>query len=216
MPPKNALKYYKEKSYYHIYNRGVAKQNIFNSEIDYKTFLNYLKIYLVPEDLQRLSSQVAPTKILKNYADSVDLLAYCLMPNHFHLLIYQINQFDITNLMRSIGTKYSKYFNRVNDRTGPVFESRYKAVRIIEQKHLVYMSKYIHRNPLPIIPAKTVLEGYKYSSYGNYLGRFSQAWVKPKKILDHFNSINKLLTYKKFVEKVDDDLKGLQNKLIDS
>ncbi|MBU1085289.1 MAG: transposase [Candidatus Beckwithbacteria bacterium] len=216
MPPKNALKYYKAKSYYHIYNRGVAKQNIFNSEKDYKVFLSYLKIYLTPEDLQGQSLQVAPSKQLKNYSETVNLLVYCLMPNHYHLLIFQKEKYNIADLMRSIGTKYSMYFNRTFKRTGPVFESRYKAVRIIEQNHLVYLSKYIHQNPLDVLPARTVLAGYKYSSYGNYLGKFSQSWVKPKKILDYFDSVNKLLSYKEFVEKFDDDLKGLQNKLIDN
>lgn len=215
MPPKNALKYYKEKSYYHIYNRGVAKQKIFNSEVDYKTFLSYLKIYLTPEDLQRQSLKVSPSRTLKNYSEPIQLLAYCLMPNHYHLLIFQKDKYSIVNLMRSLGTKYSKYFNRANERTGPVFESRYKAVRIVEQDHLVYLSKYIHRNPLDILPTKTVLEGYKYSSYGNYLGKFTQGWVKPKLIKQYYLSVNKLMTYKKFVEDVEDDLRGLKNKLID-
>jgi len=215
MPAKNSLKYYKEKSYYHIYNRGVAGQNIFNSKEDYKVFLSYLKIYLTSTDLQGQSLKVSPSRELKNYSKTVDLLAYCLMPNHYHLFVYQEEKYNIAELMRSIGTKYSMYFNRACKRTGPVFESRYKAVQVIEQDHLVYLSKYIHRNPLDILPTGTVLEGYKYSSYGNYLGNFRQEWVKSKKVLDYFRSVNKLLTYKTFVEKVDDNLKGLQNKLID-
>lgn len=216
MPSKNVLKYYKEDSYYHLYNRGVAKQNIFNSEKDYKVFLDYLKIYLSPIDLQGRTLKVAPSRELKNYSEEVTLLVYCLMPNHYHLLVHQTTKYAITDLMRSLGTKYSRYFNNSNDRVGPVFQSRYKAVRIIEQDHLVYLSKYIHRNPLEILPTRTDLVGYKYSSYGNYLGRFSQKWVKPDLVKKHYTSTNKLLSYKKFVEDVDDNLKLLQNKLIDS
>ena len=216
MPAKNALKYYKEKSYYHVYNRGVAKQKIFHSKEDYKVFLSYLKLYLTPTDLQGQSLKVSPSRTLKNYFEAVELISYCLMPNHYHLLIYQEKKHDIANLMRSIGTKYSMYFNRKYKRTGPVFESRYKAVQVTEQDHLVYLSKYIHRNPVDILPSRTVLEGYKYSSYGNYLGMFSQDWVKPERVLKYFTEVNRLVTYKKFVEEIDDDLKGLQNKLIDA
>jgi len=216
MPSKNILKEYREKSYYHIYNRGVAKQNLFNSEQDYKVFLDYLKIYLSPIDLQGRTLKVAPSRELKNYSKVAELLAYCLMPNHFHLLVYQTDKSAITNLMRSLGTKYSRYFNKTCDRVGPVFQSRYKAVKIIEQDHLVYLTKYIHKNPIDIRPTRTDLVGYKYSSYGNYLGKFSQNWVKHNKILNMYNQANKYLSYQKFVEVIDDNLVGLKNKLIDN
>ncbi len=76
MPAKNALKTYKKSSYYHIYNRGVAKTNIYKSEKDYKVFLDYLKIYLTPINLQGESLKVAPSRELKNYYDYVKLIAY--------------------------------------------------------------------------------------------------------------------------------------------
>jgi len=216
MPSKNVLKYFKENSYYHIYNRGVAKQNIFKNDKDYKVFLDYLKIYLSPVDLQGRTLKVAPSRELKNYCDTAELLAYCLMPNHFHLLLFQKDKYSMSDFMRSLGTKYSVYFNRANNRVGPVFQSRYKAVRVIEQDYLVYLSKYIHKNPEEILPTRTDLVGYKYSSYGNYLGRFSQNWVKPKKVLRLFRSNIESMSYKKFVESKEDDVGFLKDKLIDS
>ncbi len=210
------MKYFKENSYYHIYNRGVAKQNIFKNDKDYKVFLDYLKIYLSPVDLQGRTLKVAPSRELKNYCDTAELLAYCLMPNHFHLLLFQKDKYSMSDFMRSLGTKYSVYFNRANNRVGPVFQSRYKAVRVIEQDYLVYLSKYIHKNPEEILPTRTDLVGYKYSSYGNYLGRFSQNWVKPKKVLRLFRSNIESMSYKKFVESKEDDVGFLKDKLIDS
>ena len=76
MPAKNSLKEYSPDSYYHVYNRGVAKQNIFLDQQDYKTFLSYLKLYLTPANLQGQSLQVAPSKKLKNYTQELKLLAY--------------------------------------------------------------------------------------------------------------------------------------------
>lgn len=208
MPAKNALKKYKENSYYHIYNRGVAKANIFKCEKDYKVFLDYLKIYLTPMDLRGESLQVAPSKELKNYAEEVDLIAHCLMPNHFHLLVYQKNKDSINYFMRSLATKYVRYFNSRYDRVGPLFQGVYKAVKVVDEEQLIYLTKYIHRNPIDISTARRVLAGYKYSSYGNYLGLFKQGWVKPGRILRFYSDSNKLIydkTYKEFVEEIEDD-----------
>src|SRR3989344_6017769 len=178
MPAKNVVKEYQEKSYYHLYNRGVAKTNIFLDKADYKTFLGYLKFYLSVPSLQGLSLKVSPSRQLKNYEQRIKLLAYCLMPNHFHLLVYQENLDDINYFMRSLCTKYSMYFNKKYHRVGHVFQGSYKAVLVSSEPQLVYLSKYIHRNPLEFLPSGIILEGYKYSSYGNYLGLFNQTWIK--------------------------------------
>jgi putative transposase len=215
MPAKNVLKYYKKNSYYHIYNRGVAKNKIFLNDKDYKVFLSYLKIYLSPIELQGPSLKVSPSRALKNYSESVELVAYCLMPNHFHLLIYQNAQYAMRDFMRSLATKYAIYFNRKSDRVGPVFQSRYKAVRIFDEDQLIYLSKYIHHNPIDLLPARTDLVGYEYSSYGNYLGRLKQKWLKPGKVLSHFNRSNKMLSYKGFVEELENGYKMIKDKLID-
>jgi len=201
MPQKNSIKEYRENSFYHIYNRGVAKQSIFVDDKDFKTFLSYLKLYLLSPILQGDSLQVAPSRVLKNHTKNVDLIAYCLMSNHFHLLIYQRNSESINYFMRSLATKYSVYFNKRYKRVGPVFSGVYKAVKVTSENQLSYLSKYIHRNPLDFLPTRRLLVGYKYSSYLNYLGKFSQAWVKPSKVLELFKSS---VEYRKFVEEEDE------------
>lgn len=210
MPSKNIIKEYVEEACYHVYNRGVAKQAIFLNEQDYKVFLSYLKIYLSKKDeLQK----IAPTRQLKNFFEEFILLAYCLMPNHFHMLVWQKNQRTIANFMRSIGTKYSRYFNKKYHRVGPVFQSRYKAVLVKTENQFIYLSKYIHRNPLP---TRTDLVDYKYSSYMNYLGLINQTWVDKSEILSYFSKLNPKESYKEFVEEIDErDLLMIKDAMLD-
>ncbi len=210
MPSKNIIKEYVDEAYYHLFNRGVAKQDIFLDEQDYKTFLSYLKIYLSKKDE---SQKIAPTRQLKNFFEELTLLAYCLMPNHFHMLVWQKNQRTMANFMRSIATKYSRYFNKKYHRVGPVFKSRYKAVLIRREYQFIYLSKYIHRNPLP---TRTDLVGYKYSSYQNYLGLINQTWVNKTEILSYFSKLDSNKSYKQFVEEIDErDLLMIKDTMLD-
>jgi len=201
MPSKNVIKEYSPQSYYHLYNRGVAKQSIFRDEKDYKTFLSYLKFYLTPIVVDK---SISPSKQLNNFFADVVLLSYCLMPNHFHFLLYQDKLTSITSFMRSLMSKYSRYFNTKYQRVGPIFQGKLKAVAVTSEEQFTYLSKYIHRNPLAIQPARSDLAGYKYSSYQNYLGLFNQTWLNTSEILSYFSKTNSGESYKKFVEEVDE------------
>jgi len=216
MPAKNVIKEYHENSYYHLYNRGVAKQPIFLDDHDYKMFLYYLKIYLSQPNLQGETLKVPPTRQLKNFYNRLKLLAYCLIPNHFHLLIYQTEAEGINLFMRSFATKYAIYFNHKYNRVGTIFQGAYKAVLVKNEQQLIYLSKYIHRNALEILPTRSLLEGYKYSSYGNYLKLFQQDWVKPDDILDLFSTSKYSDSYRSFVEETDErDLLTIKNVVIE-
>lgn len=215
MPAKNIIKEFAPESYYHIYNRGVAKQKIFLDNQDYKVFLSYLKLYLIESNLQGRTLKVPPTRKLKNYCNLARLLAYCLLPNHFHLFIWQKEKNTITNFMRSMGTKYSMYFNKKYHRVGPIFQGRYKAVMIKTETQFIYLSKYIHRNPLSL-PTRTDLEGYKYSSYQIYLGKFTQNWVDKSDILVYFSKKKIAQSYRQFVEEIDErDLILIKDQMLD-
>ena len=202
MPSKNAIKKYEAGAYYHIYNRGVEKRIIFQDDKDYKTFLSYLKFYLSPptkhdlhSDLQGVSLKaIPPSRVLKNYHDEIELLAYCLMPNHFHLLVHQTTVSAINYFMRSLSTKYVCYFNTRYKRVGHLFQDTYKAVKIESEQQWIHLTKYIHLNPLDLHPFKESpcrLTEYKYSSYPNYLGKFKQSWVKPNEILANISKVGK-------------------------
>jgi len=216
VPSKNAVKEYEAGGYYHIYNRGVEKRLIFMDEMDYSVFISFLSVYLSQEDLQGsslkdLKESVPPSRVLKNYFGEIKLLAYCLMPNHFHLLVKQESEHGIDHFMRSLSTKYVRYFNSKYKRIGPLFQGIYKAVRIETEYQFVYLSKYIHRNPLDIITYKDDpcrLGEYRFSSYENYLNKFWQSWLDTEEILGLFGSVNKrrsYVNYKEFVEGTSDE-----------
>lgn len=198
MPAKNALKPYITDAYYHIYNRGVNKRLIFKEDRDYKIFLSYLSFYLT---LQGLSRKY-PSKPVNNFAEQLDLIAYCLMPNHFHLLVHQQHKDTINHFMRSLMRKYVQCFNTHYHRIGPLFQGRYKAVLIESEDQLLYTSKYIHLNPIKT--SGTVPEVYPFSSYQNYLGKINQIWVKTQPVLDCFSKIYPHLSYQDYINTPED------------
>ena len=210
MPGKNTIKQYVENGYYHVYNRGVEKRTIFEDEQDHKVFLKYLKEYLsAPPDTTTLRKPITVQgasfkgipRQRKNYQKEIELIAYCLMPNHFHLLLKQNSKNSMEKFMRSLATRYSMYFNRKNDRVGKLFQGHYKASLILEDPYLLHLTRYIHLNPLDY----TEDLGGAYSSYGDYLGLRNTIWIKPDIILSFFNQktipeIEKVNSYRDFVE----------------
>lgn len=212
MPAKNSIKEYASESFYHLYNRGVAKQNIFLDDQDYKVFLSYLKTYLCAP---AQTEAEAPSRKLKNFFSLIKLLAYCLMPNHFHLLIWQKEIDGISSFMHSLLTKYSLYFNRKYQRVGPVFQGKLKGVTVQTENQFLYLSKYIHRNPLDLT-SRPGLEVYSYSSYRNYLGVINQTWVDTSDILSYFSKSRLGNSYKAFVEELDErDIPTIKDIMLD-
>lgn len=214
MPSRNVVKQYVENGYYHIYNRGVEKRLLFQDQQDYSVFLMYLKEYLLPKDEDFLLKQLASPntsrdekqKILKilrlnNFSESISLLAYCLMPNHFHFLIKQTTPLAIDQIMNSLGTRYTMYFNRKYRRVGRLYQDVYKAVNVMRDEQLLHLSRYIHKqafgvqgDPLNSQPC----------SYADYMGTKSSSWVKPTEILAFFSKRAPIADYALFVQEQDD------------
>ena len=196
MPAKNTVKQFVEEGFYHIYNRGVEKRDIFLDQQDYAVFLSYLKRYLDPD----LGSD--PHSI----ADEVDLLAFCLMPNYFHLLVKQHTLYGITKLIRAVCTNYVMYFNKKYDRVGTLFQCKYKGILIDNDIYLLHLSRYIHLNPLGIgSDPKMDPKIYPYSSYRDYLGKKKAKWLKPDTVLSFFKTARKTslrdyFSYESFVD----------------
>lgn len=212
MPAKHAIKEFVRNSYYHIYNRGVEKRLIFGDAQDYAVFLSYLKTYLLPKDEALLHAVLAePTSTpkqkdqalkqlhLNNFSDTVRLISYCLMPNHFHILIKQTDATIINYFMRSFCTRYSLYFNRRYRRVGGLFQGVYKAVRVETDDQFLHLSRYIHRNPIALASQGESLQSYAYSSYPQYLGRSRATWVHPEDVLAYFSKSQKH-SYQEFIE----------------
>ena len=196
MPSKNSVKPYIENGYYHLYNRGAGKNPIFFNPQDYSVFLSYLKEYLsvpvppTPEELMRMDY----TYIRRNYHDNLDLLAFCLMPNHFHLLVKQKEARIIESFMRSLTTRYSVYVNSHYGMTGHLFQGVYRGVLVDREGYFLWLSRYIHRNPLELIKNGERLADFEYSSYPVYLGMRKNEWVNTKEIMGSIKN------YKSFVE----------------
>ncbi len=226
MPRKHSIKTYIKDGFYHIYNRGVEKRNIFLDEQDYKVFLSYLKYSLSPPPkknavlkiftLQGLPFKGVP-RMPKNFVNDLELHTYCLMPNHFHLLIKQLTEDAMRSFMNSIITRYSMYFNKKYDRVGSLFQGVYKAILINDNSYLLHLSRYIHVNPSEY--TSNLLEAY--SSYAEYLKIRKTSWIKTDFIMNFFEQttipeIKKVNSYKQFVENYKTDGKlVLENLTID-
>lgn len=183
MPRRNVVKKDLADSFQHAYARGHSKHKIFLDEQDYITFLNMLQRYLAAEEAHDRFGNSYP-----NFYNKVDLLAYCLMPNHFHLLVYQHQPGSMAQFMQSLLTSYSRYFNKKYKRSGSLFESRYKASMISDESYLEHISRYIHLNPRQ-------WRHYEYSSLPYYLQRDEVSWIRPQRILSMFSGPNEYLDF---------------------
>lgn len=194
---------------------------IFLDGQDYGVFLSYLKEYLMPKDKKKLRERLSDPNIspqersnviksisLNNFAVEITLLAYCLMPNHFHFFVKQKEAVSIDSFMQSLGTRYTLYFNRKYKRVGSLFQGVYKGVLITSEAQFLYLSRYIHKQALRL-QGETLQP--QPSSYPEYLGVRHTEWVHPQEILTYFSKTNPNLSYKDFVEgKEDIDIiKGL-------
>lgn len=222
MAAKNSIKIYIENSIYHLYNRGVAKNDIFLDQQDYSVFCSYLKVYLLPKDTQQLMATISSNNTgykekdkaakllsLKNFAGEIDLVAYALLPNHYHLLIKQKSADGIDRFMNALGVRFSGYFNRKYHRVGPLFQGRYKAVLIETDEQLLHLSRYIHLNPIvrqDLLSTQWPQIDWPFS-LPEYLGRRKASWVKPNLVLDYFHKDSPSNSYESFMgEPVDSNL----------
>lgn len=203
MPSQNINKIQAPDSFYHVYVRGNNRQTIFIDCVDYQYFLGLLERYLSDKQFINKEGFVYP-----NYNHKIEINTYCLMPNHFHLLIYQLELPYLEKFMRSLMTSYSRYFNLRHKRTGVVFESRYKAVRIDQEKYLYHISRYIHLNPYR-------WAGYKYSSIKYYKNGNEPSWLKIDRILDQFDSRQDYIVFIEDYEDTRDSLNEIKHLLVD-
>jgi putative transposase len=223
MPARHRLKIYLSDTYYHVYNRGVEKRPIFIDDTDYAILLSYLKTYLLPKDEQTLLTTIGNAtaswkerdralKLLRlnNFSGNIRLLSYCLMPNHYHMLIWQKPEMGMDEFMNSLWTRYTMYFNKKYHRVGPLFQSVYKAVQVQNEEQLLYLTRYIHRNPIAKRslrkPASQglALRSYPWSSYPDYLGVRKTEWINTTTILSYWKS-DQNHAYESFILDADEE-----------
>ncbi len=210
---------FSEDEFYHVYNRGVEKRLIFRSDKDKQRFLKLL--YVCNRDKKVDFKEVANLQYseIEKCDPIVAIGAYCLMGNHFHLLLKEIKKGGISSFMSKLSTAYVMYFNKKYNRTGPLFQGRFKAEHCVRDEHLKYLYAYIHLNPVKIICPNWKTEGiddfkvtrkhldsYMFSSYHDYLGvkREESLILDPYSFPDYFsegsfeNFINFWINYSLF------------------
>lgn len=173
-----------EKELYHVYNRGVDKRVILKDGEDYTLFVHYLYV------LNNSNKIRHPKKLFKDQIQVLPVLdrdplvkihCFCLMPNHFHLILEQIKPQGISKFMQKLGTSYTMVFNSKYDRSGSLFQGKFKAKHLNRNDHFLYLPQYIHLNPLPLSKDKNrarisnrqieFLENYRWSSFMDYIGK---------------------------------------------
>lgn len=190
---------------YHVFNRGIDKRDIFIDINCYKRATEAIKYYQYIKTPLKISTFLkhTPEFQLKLMADwklsdkHVDIIAYCLMPNHFHFLLRQRVENGVSTFISNFSNSYTRYFNTRNKRIGSLCEGVFKAIRIITEEQLIHVSRYIHLNPTSsLLVKKEYLDKYNWSSLPEYLTPNTSGFCDKTTILNLFPSAN---SYRKFV-----------------
>ena len=215
MPSKYRIRNFEENGYYHIFNRGVEKRKIFLDDQDYKMFSYYLFVYLKPLDEILLAYPLLPTRLqAKNLANEIDLISYCLMPNHFHLLLKQRTKNGFSKFIKQITNAYTEYFNKKYERTGSLMQGTFKSVKVNTDQQLIHLSRYIHLNPI-VDNVVDELTAYPWSSYKDIISSKPKSLCKIEITLNLSGSAG---NYEKFVKDQIDyakELKKLEGLTVD-
>jgi len=153
--------------YYHIYNRGVNHQLIFRTEENYIFLLRRVKKYA--------------TRF------SISVIAYCLMPNHYHFLLRQDGEHSISAFMQAVFNSYTKAFNKMFNRTGTLFEGPFRAVLVDRNEYLIHLCRYIHRNPMDAGLVEHPAQ-WPFSNYLEWVGQRKGVLVDRELVQEWFPS----------------------------
>ena len=227
--------------FYHIYNRGVEKRDVFLDQNDYIRFIHNLfefnDIRPAPAyDRRNVGNRISYIGNVGNPISNikreriVDVICFSLMPNHFHLLLRQVSEKGITKFLRKLGVGYTNAFNLKNKRVGPLFQGKFKAAHINNDVYLTHISRYIHLNPLELKEpqwkekgvgdwpsADNFLSSYRWSSYPDFIGQsnFPSIINGQEFILENYFN-NDILEYKKFIQEwAERDVKDISNFILE-
>ena len=192
--------------YYHVFNRGVNKRRIFLNKRDHQRAINLARFY------RYLNYPIRFSKFLLLHRDQrkeiwqrlekdekfVDVLSYCLMPNHFHFLVKQNVDNGVSKFMSNFENSYTKYFNIKNSRVGPLLQGPFKAVKIDSEEQLLHVSRYIHLNPYSsaVVGSLNDLINYPWSSFPEYISGVEFNFCQKDLLLSQFKNQD---SYKVFV-----------------
>lgn len=202
--------------YYHIFNRGSDKRNIFAQQRDYARFQQAFYYYQFIGPKPKFSNfSKYKLRTFKPSQDSkrVEILSYCLMPNHFHFLVQQLKENGIAGFISQLANSYTKYFNTKYKRVGALLQGSFKSVHVENDEQLIHLSRYIHLNPI-VSNITNNLDGYPWSSYSEY-AYDKESLCSTKEVLNLFPSKNEYKTF--LMDQIDyaKSLNFLKHQLID-
>lgn len=191
---------------YHVFNRSIARQPIFLNRKNYQRVLDVLVFYSYFNPPVRFSHyNRLPANQKSDFIDNlrktgvkqIELLAFCLMPNHIHFLIKEIKEKGISTFMSNLQNSYAKYFNIKTERSGSLFQTMFKAVRIESDEQLIHVARYIHLNPVTAYLLKDVnqLKNYPWSSFIDYLGIRNLDILNKDIVLGYFSSTEQFIKF---------------------
>lgn len=189
---------------YHIYNRAVAAESIFEKDRESEHFLSLINYYRYHTPLRYTHYRNLSNELrIKYWLDiqktvpQVEIYAFSLMPNHFHLLVKQMQVDGIQKFTSILQNSYAKYYNTKNNRYGSVFQNPFKATRIETDDQFIHVVRYIHLNPVTAYLIKPEeLSQYKLTSYCHYLNNITIPFISDQFVMSHFNnSIDKLISF---------------------
>jgi len=194
--------------YYHIFNRGVDKREVFSDAKDYERFLLSMDLLNDEQeglmidwrDYKKSNSEATVDAFLKlgfrKRDPLVEIVAYCLNPNHYHFILKQVKEKGIEKFMHKVGVSHSKYFNKKNKRSGSLFQGKFKSAHIDSNEYLLYLSAYVNKNNF--IHGYNKNDGWPYSSLPDYLGKRNNVLVNKDIILGQFENAKE---YKEYMDK---------------
>ncbi|MDF1497944.1 MAG: transposase [Patescibacteria group bacterium] len=215
--------------YYHIYNRGVDKRDVFCDEKDYARFLTEIKEFNTIEAFGGLY-----TKYLRNRNKKIDngdsvssvetesplsilalveIICYCFNPNHYHFILKQLVEGGISKFMHKIGVGYSMYFNQKYDRSGALFQGKFKAKHIDTNEYLLWLSGYVNGNVE--IHKMSKVRNYNWCSYPDYLGLRCGTLCNKEIILSQFKNLEEYENYVNIVIDESEKRKDLEKYFIE-
>ncbi len=206
--------------YYHVFNQGIDRRVTFRNAREFTRGLLTLWYYRCDTSPMKLSNYLtlpkeernAVTQALSTKDALVEVLCYCLMNNHFHLLVKQNVDGGLSKYLGQVQNSYTRYFNILSKRKGSLFLERFKAVRIEADEQLLHVSRYIHLNPYTgyVVKTRTDLQRYPWSSFLEYLNHATKIspFCQTAMILDHFKT---RAGYRKFVFDQADDQRKLES-----
>lgn len=176
--------------YYHVYNRGVDKKIVFSRFGHYRRFTDTITSILETGSATK-RTHYNQSLALKH---KIRVIAYCLMPNHYHFLLFQNKDAGISEFMHKLDTSYTKYINLNIQRSGRFFENTFKAKHIENEHVFLHVARYIHLNPL-IANLVTDLELWPWSSYLETIGKRTPSFCTIEEIHAYFPSGDEYKTF---------------------